>query len=136
MYFTKEFFGSEQVLGWIEELNATEIAHNFTLEPGVWMAPVVLKNKDGLTMLGRRIHFDRMLNFYVTDMFEGLAVGHYSWQCGICHKFFFCCFNLLIAFGFFAKLFVACRDSLMENPVKCLHAVPEILICGCFAVFY
>lgn len=87
--FTKEFFGSEQVLGWIEELNATEITHNFTLEPGVWMAPVVLKNKDGLTMLGRRIHFDRMLNFYVTDMFEGLAAGHYSWQCGICHKFFF-----------------------------------------------
>ena len=87
--FTKEFFGSEQVLGWIEELNATEITHNFTLEPGVWMAPVVLENKDGLTMLGRRIHFDRMLNFYVTDMFEGLAAGHYSWQCGICHKFFF-----------------------------------------------
>ena len=87
--FIKEFFGSEQVLGWIEELNATEITHNFTLEPGVWMAPVVLKNKDGLTMLGRRIHFDRMLNFYVTDMFEGLAAGHYSWQCGICHKFFF-----------------------------------------------
>lgn len=87
--FTKEFFGSEQVLGWIEELNATEITHNFTLEPGVWMAPVVLKNKDGLTMLGRRIHFDRLLNFYVTDMFEGLAAGHYSWQCGICHKFFF-----------------------------------------------
>ena len=87
--FTKEFFRSEQVLGWIEELNATEITHNFTLEPGVWMAPVVLKNKDGLTMLGRRIHFDRMLNFYVTDMFEGLAAGHYSWQCGICHKFFF-----------------------------------------------
>ena len=87
--FTKEFFGSEQVLGWIEELNATEITHNFTLEPGVWMAPVVLTNKDGLTMLGRRIHFDRMLNFYVTDMFEGLAVGHYSWQCGICNKFFF-----------------------------------------------
>ena len=87
--FTKEFFGSEQVLGWIEELNATEITHNFTLEPGVWMAPVVLKNKDGLTMLGRRIHFDRILNFYVTDMFEGLAAGHYSWQCGICHKFFF-----------------------------------------------
>ena len=87
--FTKEFFGSEQVLGWIEELNATEITHNFTLEPGVWMAPVALKNKDGLTMLGRRIHFDRMLNFYVTDMFEGLAAGHYSWQCGICHKFFF-----------------------------------------------
>ena len=87
--FTKEFFRSEQVLGWIEELNATEITHNFTLEPGVWMAPVVLTNKDGLTMLGRRIHFDRMLNFYVTDMFEGLAAGHYSWQCGICHKFFF-----------------------------------------------
>lgn len=87
--FTKEFFGSEDVAEWIEELNATEITHNFTLEPGVWMAPVVLENKNGSAMLGRRIHFDRMLNFYVTDMFEGLAAGHYSWQCGICHRFFF-----------------------------------------------
>lgn len=87
--FTKEFFGSEDVAEWIEELNATEITHNFTLEPGVWMAPVVLENKNGSAMLGRRIHFDRMLNFYVTDLFEGLATGHYSWQCGICHRFFF-----------------------------------------------
>ncbi|MFQ8952234.1 MAG: DUF6076 domain-containing protein [Oscillospiraceae bacterium] len=31
--------------------------------------------------------FNRMLNFYVTDLFEGLAAGHYSWQCGICHRF-------------------------------------------------
>ncbi len=28
-------------------MNATEITHNFTLEPGVWMAPAVLENKDG-----------------------------------------------------------------------------------------
>ena len=87
--FTKEFFSSKEVLDWIEQMNATEITHNFTLEPGVWMAPVVLKNKDAMAMLGRRIHFDRMLNFYVTDMFEGLAAGHYSWQCSICHNFFF-----------------------------------------------
>ena len=33
--------------------------------------------------------FNRMLNFYVTDLFEGLAAGHYSRQCGICHRFFF-----------------------------------------------
>lgn len=45
--FTKEFFGSKEVLDWIEQMNATEITHNFTLEPGVWMAPVVLENKDG-----------------------------------------------------------------------------------------
>lgn len=87
--FVKEFFGQKEVLDFIEEMNATEITHNFTLEPGVWMAPVVLENKKGLSVLGRRIHFDRMLNFYVTDMFEGLAAGHYSWQCGICKNFFF-----------------------------------------------
>ena len=87
--YTKEFFSHEGILQWLEEMNVTDFTHNFTLEPGVWMAPVIIKNKDGLAMLGRRIHFDRMLNFYVTDMFEGLAVGHYSWQCGICNKFFF-----------------------------------------------
>ena len=46
--FTKEFFGKEEVAEWIEELNATEITHNFTLEPGVWMAPVVPENKTAL----------------------------------------------------------------------------------------
>ena len=45
--FPKDFFGKEEVAEWIEELNATEITHNFTLEPGVWMAPVVLENKNG-----------------------------------------------------------------------------------------
>ena len=61
--FTKEFFGREEVAEWIEELNATEITHNFTLEPGVWMAPVVLENKNGSAMLGRRIHFDPYAQF-------------------------------------------------------------------------
>jgi len=50
--------------------------------------PVIIETEKG-TVLGRRMMFNRMLNFYVTDMFEGLAAGHYSWQCGICHKFFF-----------------------------------------------
>lgn len=31
--FTREFFGKEEVAEWIDELNATEITHNFTLEP-------------------------------------------------------------------------------------------------------
>lgn len=87
--FTEQYFGNEEMVKFIEENNPVEITHAFTLEPQVRMAPVIRRDEKGLPMLGRRTHFNRMLNFYVTDMFEGLAVGHYSWQCGICHKFFF-----------------------------------------------
>lgn len=87
--FTEQYFGHEEMVKFIEDNNLVEITHAFTLEPKVWMAPVIGRDEKGLPMLGRRTHFNRMLNFYVADMFEGLAAGHYSWQCGICHKFFF-----------------------------------------------
>lgn len=87
--FTEQYFGQEEMVKFIEENNPIEITHAFTLETKVWMSPLIGRDEKGLPTLGRRTHFNRMLNFYVTDMFEGLAVGHYSWQCGICHKFFF-----------------------------------------------
>lgn len=68
--------------------NHTGAFNNFTLHPTAEVAPVIIETESG-SVLGRRMVFNRMLNFYVTDLFEGLAAGHYSWQCGICHRFFF-----------------------------------------------
>lgn len=68
--------------------NHTGAFNNFTLHPTAEVAPVIIEAESS-SVLGRRMVFNRMLNFYVTDMFEGLAAGHYSWQCGICHRFFF-----------------------------------------------
>ena len=84
----REMFGDPEIIEKIEQSNHTEAFNNFTLHPTVEYAPVIMTTESG-SVLGRRIMFNRMLNFYVTDLFEGLAAGHYSWQCGICHRFFF-----------------------------------------------
>lgn len=84
----REMFGDPEIIEKIEQSNHTEAFNNFTLHPTVEYAPVIMTTESG-SVLGRRIMFNRMLNFYITDMFAGLAAGHYSRQCGICHRFFF-----------------------------------------------
>lgn len=86
--FAHEVFSDPDMIEKIMESNHTSAFNNFTLHPTVECAPVITQTEEG-NVLGKRMMFNRMLNFYVTDMFEGLAAGHYSWQCGICHKFFF-----------------------------------------------
>lgn len=86
--FAREVFGDPEIIEKIMESNHTGAFNNFTLHPTMECAPVIMETEKG-SVLGRRMMFNRMLNFYITDMFEGLAAGHYSWQCGICHKFFF-----------------------------------------------
>ncbi len=86
--FAREVFGDPEMIEKIMESNHTGAFNNFTLHPTMECAPVIIETEKEI-VLGRRMMFNRTLNFYITDMFEGLAAGHYSWQCGICHKFFF-----------------------------------------------
>ena len=86
--FARTVFGDPEITEKIMQSNHTEAFNNFTLHPTVEYAPVIMATENG-SVLGRRIMFNRMLNFYITDMFAGLAAGHYSRQCGICHRFFF-----------------------------------------------
>lgn len=86
--YAKDFFSNPELIKFIEKTNHTEFLKNFTLEPQMSSSPVVLKDKQGQDIIARRTMFNRMLNFYITDMFEGLAAGHYSWKCAVCGKFF------------------------------------------------
>lgn len=86
--FARTVFGDPEITEKIMQSNHTGAFNNFTLHPTAEVAPVIIETESG-SVLGRRMVFNRMLNFYVTDLFEGLAAGHYSWQCGICHRFFF-----------------------------------------------
>lgn len=38
--------------------------------------------------VGRRMTFERFLDFLFADFFEGLHFGHYPKQCGICKRYF------------------------------------------------
>lgn len=62
----------------------------FTLKPNVRQEFVVVENptKEGQKMVSRRMHFCRIMDFLVTDFFEGLHAGHAPKQCAICSRFF------------------------------------------------
>ena len=39
-------------------------------------------------VLARRLYFDRLLSFFISDFFEGLLCGHYPRRCLVCKKYF------------------------------------------------
>lgn len=68
----------------------TPAVAGFTLKPIVKQEFIVLSDpkKKRQKMVARRLHFCRMMDFLVTDFFEGLHAGHAPKQCVICSRFF------------------------------------------------
>ena len=62
----------------------------FTLKPNVRQEFVVVDDptKSGQRIVTRRLHFCRIMDFLVTDFFEGLHAGHAPKQCPVCNRFF------------------------------------------------
>ncbi len=44
--------------------------------------------KSSVSVVARKLYFDRYYGFVATDFFEGLHYGHYPRQCGICKRYF------------------------------------------------
>ena len=59
----------------------------FTLEPNIRQEYVTLTNLRN-QKIGRRLHFTRLMDFLVTDFFEGLQVGHAPKKCAVCGRYF------------------------------------------------
>lgn len=79
-----------------EEVKRATEAHNYNkdfdgvnLRPRVSQVPVTLwdEEKDE-PYLARRLYFGRLMDFLVTEWFEGMMQGHYLWQCGVCKDYF------------------------------------------------
>jgi len=68
----------------------TPAVAGFTLKPIVKQEFIVLPEpqKKQQKMLARRLHFCRIMDFLVTDFFEGLHAGHAPKQCPVCNRFF------------------------------------------------
>lgn len=68
----------------------TPAVAGFTLKPIVKQEFIVLPDpqKKQQKMVARRLHFCRIMDFLVTDFFEGLHAGHAPKQCSICNQFF------------------------------------------------
>ena len=59
-----------------------------SLRPRATVAPVIVDNAYGELEIKRRVYYGRMMDFFVADLFEGLACGHYLWKCGYCGRYF------------------------------------------------
>ena len=85
-----EFFSDPEIR---EALYALQPAHGmagFSLSPDTRMEMIVVPNPNqkGAMMFARRLRFCRIMDFLVTDFFEGLHAGHSPRQCRNCGRFF------------------------------------------------
>lgn len=86
----EQFFSDQMLPGLLFGAQVTPAIHGFTLKPNVQQEFVTLSdpNRPGEMIIGRRMHFCRMMDFLVTDFFEGLQVGHAPKQCAVCGRYF------------------------------------------------
>jgi hypothetical protein len=85
-----EFFSDPEIR---QALYALQPAHGmagFSLSPDTRMEMIVVPNpnQEGAMMFARRLRFCRIMDFLVTDFFEGLHAGHSPRQCRNCGRFF------------------------------------------------
>lgn len=85
-----EFFSDPEIR---EALYVLQPAHGlagFSLSPDTRMEMIVVPNpkEQGEKMFARRLNFCRIMDFLVTDFFEGLHAGHSPRQCQNCGRYF------------------------------------------------
>ena len=86
--FTCDFFENEEVQINLSASNpAVMIMEGFKLKPIQSNVPTI-KVENGKYKIIRRMYFNRMMDFFVTEFFEALSQGHYIWKCDICNKYF------------------------------------------------
>lgn len=49
----------------------------------------VIENVDGENYIFRKVYYNNLKDFLMTDLFEGYIHGHYLWRCDICDGYFF-----------------------------------------------
>lgn len=84
------FFSNGENLQALYLLQPYHNAAGFTLSPETRMEMIVVSNpkEKGNMTFARRLHFCRVMDFLVTDFFEGLHAGHAPRQCKNCGRYF------------------------------------------------
>lgn len=83
------FCSSADVKEMLEDANLNKDSEGVNLRPRVSQVPVVLKDSVAKKpYIARRLYFGRLMDFFVTEWFEGMAQGHYLWQCCVCGRYF------------------------------------------------
>lgn len=84
------FFSYPTTMPLLRAAQVSNTISGFTISPSIKQEYVVLSNPDHPNELkvGRRMHFERLMDLLVTDFFEGLQVGHAPKKCAVCGRYF------------------------------------------------
>lgn len=84
------FFTNKDILEEIDKHNPFPFIQGVTLRPrqtGIPVIPYAGGSIDNLE-IHRRIYYGRLMDFFISELFEALSNGHYVWQCKVCGKYF------------------------------------------------
>ena len=84
------FFSYPMTMPLLQASQISNTISGFTLSPNIMQEYVTLSDPDHPKemKIGRRMHFTRLMDFLVTDFFEGLQVGHAPKKCAVCGRYF------------------------------------------------
>lgn len=69
-------------MNFIFDVNSHPFGTRATIIPVVEVA-------DGTSKIYRKVYYNNLKDFLMTDLFEGYIHGHYLWRCDICDSYFF-----------------------------------------------
>ena len=75
-------FVKDPYMNFIFDVNSHPFGTRATIIPVVEVA-------DGTSKIYRKVYYNNLKDFLMTDLFEGYIHGHYFWRCDICDRYFF-----------------------------------------------
>ncbi len=75
-------FINDPYMNFIFEVNIHPFGTRATIIP-------VVESENGTSKIYRKVYYNNLKDFLMTDLFEGYINGHYIWRCDICDRYFF-----------------------------------------------
>lgn len=75
-------FINDPYMNFIFEVNSHPFGTRATIIP-------VVESANGTSKIYRKVYYNNLKDFLMTDLFEGYINGHYLWRCDICDRYFF-----------------------------------------------
>lgn len=75
-------FVKDPYMNFIFDVNSHPFGTRATIIP-------VVESENGTSKIYRKVYYNNLKDFLMTDLFEGYIHGHYLWRCDICDRYFF-----------------------------------------------
>lgn len=75
-------FINDPYMNFIFDVNSHPFGTRATIIP-------VVESENGTSKILRKVYYNNLKDFLMTDLFEGYIHGHYLWRCDICDRYFF-----------------------------------------------